>query len=185
MFESHDVANEWSILESDLLAEKFRHLSDGHKAVLLTITRLVETVEERTLVVLDEPEAHLHPPLLSAFIRALSALLRQRNAVAIVATHSPVVLQEVPKGCVQILRREGDQSKVERPDIDTFGEDVGRLTHEIFGLEVQKAGFHVELERLSAHCDTYEEALSRLGGGLGFEGRSILRSFFALKRGVQ
>ena len=42
----------------------FRKLSSGHKIVLLTITRLVETVEEKTLVLLDEPEAHLHPPLL-------------------------------------------------------------------------------------------------------------------------
>ena len=39
----------------------FRKLSSGHKIVLLTITRLVETVEEKTLVLLDEPEAHLHP----------------------------------------------------------------------------------------------------------------------------
>jgi energy-coupling factor transporter ATP-binding protein EcfA2 len=37
----------------------FRKLSSGHKIVLLTITRLVETVEEKTLVLLDEPEAHL------------------------------------------------------------------------------------------------------------------------------
>jgi predicted ATP-dependent endonuclease of OLD family len=51
--------------------------------VLLTITRLVETVEERTLVLLDEPEAHLHPPLLSAFVRSLSDLLINRNGVAI------------------------------------------------------------------------------------------------------
>jgi hypothetical protein len=36
----------------------FNKLSSGHKVVLLTTTRLVETVEERTLVLLDEPEAH-------------------------------------------------------------------------------------------------------------------------------
>lgn len=85
----------------------FGRLSSGHKIVLLTITRLVETVEERTLVLLDEPEAHLHPPLLSAFVRALSDLLVNRNGVAIIATHSPVVLQEVPRSCVWKLRRTG------------------------------------------------------------------------------
>lgn len=41
----------------------FGELSSGHKIVLLTITRLVETVSEKTLVLLDEPEAHLHPPV--------------------------------------------------------------------------------------------------------------------------
>lgn len=39
-----------------------KRLSSGHKIVLLSITRLVELVEERTLVLLDEPEGHLHPP---------------------------------------------------------------------------------------------------------------------------
>ena len=75
----------------------FKRLSSGHAIVLLTITRLVELVEERSLVLIDEPEGHLHPPLLSAFVRVLSDLLIQRNGVAIVATHSPVVLQEVPR----------------------------------------------------------------------------------------
>lgn len=83
----------------------FKRLSSGHAIVLLTMTRLVEVVDERTLVLLDEPEGHLHPPLLSAFIRALSDLLVKRNGVAIVATHSPVVLQEVPRLCAWKLRR--------------------------------------------------------------------------------
>jgi predicted ATPase len=102
----------------------FRELSSGHKIVLLTVTRLVESVEERTLVLLDEPESHLHPPLLSAFVRALSDLLVNRNGVAIIATHSPVVLQEVPRECVWRLCRAGDSVTAERPDIETFGENV-------------------------------------------------------------
>ncbi|MGW1154745.1 AAA family ATPase [Streptomyces rubiginosohelvolus] len=77
----------------------FTDLSSGHALVLLTVTRLVDLVAERTLVLIDEPEAHLHPPLLSSFVRALSELLSDRNGVAIAATHSPVVLQEVPKSC--------------------------------------------------------------------------------------
>lgn len=77
-----------------------KRMSSGHAVILLTITRLIATVEEKTLVLIDEPESHLHPPLLSAFIRTLSELLHDRNGVAIIATHSPVVLQEVPKSCV-------------------------------------------------------------------------------------
>lgn len=118
----------------------FRDLSSGHKIVLLTVTRLVESVEERTLVLLDEPESHLHPPLLSAFVRALSDLLVNRNGVAIIATHSPVVLQEVPRSCVSRLRRVGDSVTVESPAIETFGENVGTLTSEVFGLEVTNSG---------------------------------------------
>ncbi len=101
MFEESGIRNVIEIInENDFKKESreiFKKLSSGHKIVLLTITRLVETVQEKTLVMLDEPESHLHPPLLSAFIRSLSELLITRNGVAIIATHSPVVLQEVPK----------------------------------------------------------------------------------------
>src|SRR5262249_16787350 len=96
----------------------FKDLSSGHKIVLLTITRLVEEVQEKPLVLIDEPEAHLHPPLLSAFIRALSDLLVSRNGVAIIATHSPVVLQEVPKSCVWKIRRVDRLIQRNRPRIE-------------------------------------------------------------------
>ncbi|HDR1506241.1 TPA: ATP-binding protein, partial [Pasteurella multocida] len=117
-------------------------MSSGHAFVLLTITQLVAKVEEKTLVLLDEPESHLHPPLLSAFIRTLSELLDNRNAIAIVATHSPVVLQEIPKSCIWKIVRTGIETKAYRLVTETFGENIGILTREVFGLEVEKSGFH-------------------------------------------
>jgi len=154
----------------------FNALSDGHKTVLLAITMMAATIEERTLVIMDEPEAHLHPPLLSAFTRALSFLLRKRNAFAILATHSPVILQELPKQCVSLLDRDGSDVNCRQPDLETYGEDVATLTHEIFHLEVARSGYHRDLEKLSEEGLSYQEALDRLGGALGLEGRSILRS---------
>jgi hypothetical protein len=158
----------------------FTNLSSGHAVVLLTITRLVEMVEERTLVLLDEPEGHLHPPLLAAFIRSLADLLRKRNGVAIVATHSPVVLQEVPQSCVWKLRRTGTQTAAERPAIETFGENVSVLTREVFGLEVTNSGFH-KLLRDAIEVDLlgYEAVLLRFDGQLGAESRAIARALVA------
>jgi predicted ATPase len=156
--------------------ELFRGLSSGHKIVLLTVTRLVESVEERTLVLLDEPESHLHPPLLSAFIRALSDLLVNRNGVAIIATHSPVVLQEVPRECVWRLRRAGDSVTAERPEIETFGENVGTLTSEVFGLEVTKSGFHRMIAEAASGQVSYAEVLEVFGGKLGSEARALLQA---------
>ena len=158
------------------IIQLFPTLSSGHKVVLLTITRLVELVEEKTLVLIDEPEAHLHPPLLSAFIRALSRLLTERNAMAIAATHSPVVLQEVPKSCVWKLIRSGEALGSERPRVETFGENVGTLTNEVFGLDVAQSGYNTMLTRALEETDSYEEALAWFGGALGSEARLILRA---------
>lgn len=159
----------------------FAKLSSGHKIVLLTITRLVETVDEKTLVLIDEPEAHLHPPLLSAFVRALSDLLVNRNGVAVIATHSPVVLQEVPKSCAWKIRRVGARAVAERPDIETFGENVGILTREVFGLEVTQSGFHKMLRDAVANSDDFEDVVQMFGGELGGEARAIVRALFAAR----
>jgi len=161
--------------------EKFHSLSSGHKIILLTITKLIEKMEERTLVLIDEPEAHLHPPLLSALIRVLSDLLIERNGVAIIATHSPVVLQEVPGKCVWILRRSGNTSKAERPENQTFGENVGELTREVFSLEVTATGFHTLLESAVKDFDTYEEVLNHFNYELGIEAKAIVRALLATK----
>lgn len=159
----------------------FRRLSSGHKIVLLTITKLVELVEEKTLVLIDEPEAHLHPPLLSAFVRALSDLLVARNGVAVIATHSPVVLQEVPKSCVWKLFRVGAECRAERPEIETFGENVGVLTREAFGLEVTKTGFHQLIAAEVEAGGTYEEVVGRFGGRLGAEALAMVRALVSLR----
>ncbi|MGX1348010.1 putative ATPase [Bradyrhizobium elkanii] len=153
-----------------------KRMSSGHAIVLLTITKLVARVDEKTLVLFDEPESHLHPPLLSALIRSLSRLLSSRNAIAIIATHSPVVLQEIPKSCVWKITRSGLSSEWRRPEVETFGENVGTLTREVFGLEVAKSGFNELLLSEAERAETYEQVIAAFNDQLGFEGRAILRS---------
>jgi predicted ATPase len=165
-------------------AARYDRMSSGHAIVLLTMTKLIETVEEKTLVLLDEPESHLHPPLLSAFTRALSDLLINRNGVAIVATHSPVVLQEVPKSCVSILRRTRLILNVDRPESETFAENVGVLTREVFGLEVSKSGFHDLLAKSVDEGKSFDDIEEEYQYELGFEGRAILRSM-TIQRDLQ
>lgn len=161
-------------------AHVFKKLSSGHAVVLLTITRLVELVDENTLVVLDEPEGHLHPPLLSAFIRAVSDLLVSRNGIALISTHSPVVLQEVPQSCVWLLRRTKTLATLERPPTETFGESAGILTREVFGLEVSKSGFHQMVAAVANEPGrTYEEVEARFSQQLGSEAKVLARSLVA------
>ena len=181
--ESDPIFNEANVAEiaqfktqeerEDEALKIFERLSSGHKIVLLTTTRLVEEVGECTLVLLDEPEAHLHPPLLSAFVRSLSDLLIDQNGVAIVATHSPVILQEVPKNCAWKLRRNGLVVSADRPEIETFGENVGTLTREAFGLEVTQSGFHKLIQQCIESGKTYESILDEFDEQLGTEARAL------------
>jgi predicted ATPase len=182
LFAENDPA---ALLEGDLPEDQwsdraqhfFTRLSSGHAIVLLTVTRLVDLVDEKTLVLLDEPEGHLHPPLLSAFIRTLADLLTRRNGVAIIATHSPVVLQEVPAACAWVLNRSGQITTAHRPPVETFGENVGTLTREVFSFEVTNTGFH-SLVRAAVEQQQfdYDRVIEHFSRQLGMEARAIARS---------
>ena len=69
-----------------------------------------------------------------ALVRAISNLLSKRNGVAILATHSPVVVQEVPASCVTLLFRAGDVVTAERPEIETFAENGDKEIREELGI---------------------------------------------------
>ncbi|MBN7776793.1 ATP-binding protein [Nitratireductor aquimarinus] len=183
LFGEIEVANLADIDDEEDFDEKakslYKKLSSGHKIVLLTTTKLVELIEERSLVLMDEPEAHLHPPLLAAFVRALSDLLTNRNGVAIIATHSPVVVQEVPSSCVWKISRHGLSSKAERPEIETFAETVSVLTREVFGLEVDRSGFHKMLREIVAQEDTFESVMDRFDNEIGGQGQALIQAMLA------
>ncbi len=115
----------------DDIAKGFRLLSSGHKVVLSILTCCVDRLAEKTILFMDEPENHLHPPLVGSLIRAISYFIKKRNGVAIVSTHSPVILQEVPRSCVWILSRNGEFVSAYRPSLETFGANVGTLTNEV------------------------------------------------------
>lgn len=164
----------------------FSTLSSGHKVVLLIITCCVDKIEEKSIVFIDEPENHLHPPLLSALIRALSDLLTDRNGVAIISTHSPVVLQEVPSSCVWALRRLEQKLVAERLENQTFGSSIGTLTNEVFKLEITNSGFHKLLSEAvnnSGEFDDYDTIVDDFDNQLGNEATVLLRVLLALRKG--
>lgn len=156
----------------------FTKLSSGHKIVILSLTKIIEFVDEKVLVVIDEPELYLHPPLLSSYIRCLSILMEKRNGIAILATHSPVVLQELPKNCIYKLERTGDVLRASRPDVETFAQNISTLMYEIFGLESEESGFVKLIDDYvsdqAENIDTVNEAYEQFDNQLGTLGMRLL-----------
>lgn len=126
----------------------FLSWSTGHKIVMQIIVSLVAHITPRSLVLIDEPETHLHPPLLAALMHSVRYILSHQEAYGIVATHSPVVLQETMAQHVYIIRREGATTQLFRPSLETFGENVGMLTSEVFGMNSDVTDFHKILDQM-------------------------------------
>lgn len=168
--------------KKEQILKYFKRLSSGHMIIILSLTLLAESIHEKTIVLIDEPETHLHPPLLSTYIRTLSFLLLKKNAVAIIATHSPIVLQEVPKECVNKITRTGENMGFDPISIESFATNTDSLTREVFGLEVVKTGFYQLIEK--ELNTSFEESLKKFNGNVGFLGQILMQSLVNKKRDI-
>lgn len=161
-----------------LLERTFSHASTGHKFVLLMTAQLCGFVRDGSLVLIDEPESHLHPPLLAAFVRVLRQLLEAKDSHAIVATHSSYVVQETPSSYVRIIRRAVNRTKVTPPSIETYGEDIATITRDIFRLDSEGGDFVGVLEEL-AHRRTLAQLEALFPRGLSGQARAIVMAIQA------
>lgn len=129
------------------IVKSFMSLSTGHKFVIHSVVNIVAHTEKRSLILFDEPETHLHPPLLAVLMSAIRYVLDKVDAFSIVATHSPVVVQETLSKHVHIIRRSGGNTKIIAPDIQTYGENIASITSLVFGLSSDITDFHYEIDK--------------------------------------
>lgn len=128
--------------------EDINKFSSGQKIILLSLLNLMLKVSERTLVIIDEPELFLHPPLLKGYILAIEEIIREGNGVCLFATHSSIVLQEIPHTNVKEIEYDFDRKRsVFLPvKIKTFGESVSYINDTIFGTHLRNTGFYKFVE---------------------------------------
>ncbi|TXH34085.1 MAG: hypothetical protein E6Q98_19745 [Rhodospirillaceae bacterium] len=158
-------------------ASFFRELSSGHKVVLKIVAELTAQIDGTapTLVLIDEPETHLHPPLLAAFLKSIRSCLDQFDGYAVIATHSPVVLQETPARYIRVLKRHSDTSAIVPVAIETFGEEIGAITQDVFNLDDGSTDWHDTLHAL-ARRRSLSEIEQMFERKLGFTARSYIAS---------
>lgn len=70
-------------------------LSSGEKQILLFLAEVQRRIRRGSLLLIDEPEIHLHPGWQARLIGALTDLCRQYDTQMIVATHSEEVARSV------------------------------------------------------------------------------------------
>ena len=136
------------------LSEFFTKLSAGQKIILLSITTLIAEVEPYSLVLIDEPELFLHPPMISNYIRSINEIMRRKNGLCILTTHSPIIIQEIPRNCVKIIQsNDGDFINMIAPEYQTLGENLSTLTNTIFGLNQYQSGFYKLIKTIIQNRD--------------------------------
>lgn len=124
-----DWSRSVSIFDDNL---KIRDLSSGEYAMLRFAAQVSASIEQGSLLLLDEPETHLHPNFISDLMEILDNLLQSTNSVAIIATHSAYVVREVPRECVNVLTLKDREINIDTPRMQTFGATIDSISQFIF-----------------------------------------------------
>lgn len=119
--------------------KKISKLSSGQATILLYLTKLVFCVNQGSLVIFDEPETFMHPPMIKSFIRAVSEIVDNVGAFCLVATHSPVVIQEIPHCNVLVINSKHEIKEIR---YKTYGQNLDALYKNIYGVELQYTGYN-------------------------------------------
>tara|TARA_B100001971_G_scaffold84647_1_gene78040 strand:+ start:157203 stop:158870 length:1668 start_codon:yes stop_codon:yes gene_type:complete len=90
-------------------------------------------IENGSLVLLDEPETHLHPNLVSDFISLLNTLLKSTGSYSIIATHSAYFVRETSREQVHVFKEMPDRGiSIVNPRLKTYGANIGDISHFVF-----------------------------------------------------
>lgn len=159
-----------------LIDGKAYPLSSGELSFLKFVAQVSLNIENGSLLLLDEPETHLHPNFISKFTSLLDKLLQLTGSAAIIATHSAYFVREVFKEQVTVLRVEDGIVTAEKPRLKTFGADVGAISYFVFG-EDEPSQLAREVEqRLANSQHSWEELLATYGDELSLEFMNSLRA---------
>ncbi len=148
-------------------------LSSGQSILAHFVTALLAWLEPNSLVLFDEPETHLHPNAVASLFNALTSILQQYDSFAIVATHSPIVLQEVPRKRAIVFEREGNVTAARLLSLESFGESISELTRHVFETIEIPTLYRRVLRRLAAE-ESIEETMKRFDEGLSMSAQSYL-----------
>ncbi len=152
-------------------------LSSGEVTFIRFAAQASLYIDNGSLLLIDEPETHLHPNFIGNFMSLLDGILASTGSAAVIATHSAFVVREVFDEQVSILRLDQDGDVVtQKPNLRTLGSDVGAISYFVFG-EDEPSHLtddikHRLLERYSRWADLYEVYKGRLSWELLSELRS-------------
>lgn len=154
--EIQELMDELFILDNEERKEQFLRLSTGYKYFFHSLAHIIAYIEEDSIVLFDEPENHIHPPMLSFMISSLRNILSKYQSVMLIATHSPVIVQETFFKNVFVVRRFEDKTVMSHPQIETYGANISEITSEVFDLTTDITKYYEAFESLYNKLDGEE-----------------------------
>lgn len=150
-------------------------LSSGQRVYLRFILQLLGTIDTASLVIIDEPENHLHPNLVCEMMTLLYEVLRLTKSIALVATHSAYVVREVPTHCVHVFGEHDPIDAVSEVYLKTLGASISQLSLAVFGDATVTKYHELIAKQLASSGLTVDEMINRYAAILNTELLSQVR----------
>ncbi|QXQ06844.1 ATP-binding protein [Sphingosinicellaceae bacterium] len=160
--------------DSHLLAR----LSSGQAILCHFVTGLLAWLQLESMVLFDEPETHLHPNAVANLFAVLTAILHEHLSYAIIATHSPIFIQEIPSKRVVVFTREEGVTYADPLQFESFGESVAELTEHVFKTQEAESPYREALAAIARKM-SLEDALGLFTNRLGMNAKAYLLARYA------
>lgn len=135
-------------VDKDKLMNLYQNCSSGETIYFESVTAILAKIRLNSILLIDEPEQHLHPTGINMLMTTISEILEQMKSFAIISTHSPYILREVPSSNVMVFHRYENNLAVSPIGIETFGEDVSVISDMVFDNRSQDKIFESYIERV-------------------------------------
>ena len=112
-----------------------KDLSDGEHQHLHSLGLALLYRDQNCLFLLDEPETHFNPEWRSRFITSLKNCLRtskHAQSEILITTHSPFLISDSKPNQVLVFSKKEEKVKIKRPEYNTFGASINKITMETF-----------------------------------------------------
>lgn len=154
------------------------YLSSGQNIMLSTITEVIANIEVDSLLLFDEPELHLHPNAIANFMRMFYELLSTFNSYAILSTHSPLIIQEIPSKFVKLFNRSNNTPYITDPDGECFGENISVLTNDLFEVREHESNYKTWLKKMKEEGNSYDNIIQKFDFNLSYNAQTYLNALY-------
>ena len=158
-----DLLNQFFTRETfneDKFQECHEWLSSGQTMLMNLVIEILAHIRPNSLILIDEPEVHLHPQGITEFVQMIDSLCEDYSSCCVMATHSPLIVQELLSRNIIVMDRADDGSPMIRPmNTESMGENLTTITQDIFGRNKKDLLYVTKIRKLAEEYKTMEEVL--------------------------
>lgn len=161
-----DLFENGSIFKYNVYKDYYDKMSSGQTMLTNLIIDITANVRSNCLIMIDEPEVHLHPNAITQIINVVNLVCERFSSCCIMATHSPLVIQSLLSRNVLIMERDVDGMPVVRQmRVESLGENLTTINEEIFSNGQRDKYYRRLIEKAVEGKESMEQVLQELQNG--------------------